>query len=406
VVRLPNLISFLLYAFAIFRVSRTVMTTSSVYFIPASVLFLLNLYLLDFFGLSRGYGLSCALCTLSVSYLITAFRDLKRGDAWIAFFAAMLASYANFTALVFWVAVSMMVWVCFFIRFRRLGKNLVRPTVLLVLFIAGYALLTANPIIKMKGSDMFRDWITTGFFENTAVQMVRDMLYGSPHFNPQDYMLITVFLVTVVFGSVLYGLYKFVRSGFNLDKARESYFVASLVLFITAMVSITQCAILKTPYLTGRTALFFYPLSVIALVATAGFILSHKALIVNGLSSLVLSFLLLFQIADSMKLNSVKEWWFDAHTLEIVSYLDAVRGNRDVSLKTNWLFQPSFAYYKKVGRLPHIKLEDYDKNIDTTTNADFYYILSEDFEMLKKRFEPVLKLENRFWLVKRKQDVE
>jgi len=148
VVRLPNVLSFLLYSYAIFRINKTVLTTSSVWFIPASVLFLLNLYLLDFFGLSRGYGISCALCTLSVSFLISAFRDLKKGDGWIAFFAAMLASYANFTALVFWVAVSAMVWACFFIRFRKLGKNLVRPTILMVLFIAGYALLIANPIIK------------------------------------------------------------------------------------------------------------------------------------------------------------------------------------------------------------------------------------------------------------------
>ena len=39
VVRLPNLHSFLVYAFAVFKINKTVLKTSSIFFIPATILF-------------------------------------------------------------------------------------------------------------------------------------------------------------------------------------------------------------------------------------------------------------------------------------------------------------------------------------------------------------------------------
>ena len=132
VVRLANTLAFLVYGYAVFRTNRTVFTTSSVFFIPASILFLCNPYLLDFFGLSRGYGLACAFSTLSVSFLISGYKDFRPKDIWLAFFLAMAASYANFTVLLFWVALTLFVWFFFFISFRKRGTGLLKPTVLIL----------------------------------------------------------------------------------------------------------------------------------------------------------------------------------------------------------------------------------------------------------------------------------
>ena len=73
ILRLPNILSFLIYGCAVFRINRVVLKEDSYFFIPASLFFMVNTYLLDFFGLCRGYGLSSSLALLSVSFMVSAY---------------------------------------------------------------------------------------------------------------------------------------------------------------------------------------------------------------------------------------------------------------------------------------------------------------------------------------------
>jgi hypothetical protein len=402
VVRLPNLLSFLVYAFAVFRINKTVLKTSSIFFIPASILFICNPYLLDFFGLCRGYAMSCALSTLSVSYMISGFIVLKKKHIWLAFFLAILASYANFTLLVFWVAAIAITWLYFFIQFKTRKINLIQPTILIILFSLAYAALIAVPIIKMQSTNQFQYWESTGFYKGTIVSLVIQSLYDSARFSSKVYHAISIFTIVLVFGNLLYIFVKFFRSKFDLENLQKPVFVASSIILLTAAVSIFQCIILNTPNLSGRTALFFFPLFIITLVTTIGLIPNQRTGILKGIFSFILSFLLLFQIADTMSLKYVKEWWFDENTFEVIDYFNKTKTNQEVSLKTNWLFYPSFSFYKYTGKLPFIDLKDYDKSIDLNTDADYYYIMAEDYKTLEPKFEIAYKINDERWLVKRK----
>ena len=402
VVRIPNLLSFLVYAFAIFRINKIVLKTSSLFFIPASILFIFNPYLLDFFGLCRGYGMSCALCTLSVSYMISGFLTLEKRPIWSAFFLAILASYANFSLLVFWVATTLITWLYFFIQYKRLKKNLMQPVLLIILFSLAYAALIAEPIIKMQNANQFQYWESTGFYTGTIVPLVVKSLYEPAGFSSVIYHAISIFAIVVVLGNLINLFVKFFRSGFRLDNLQKPVFVASSILLLAAVVSILQCRILNTPNLSGRTALFFFPLFIIALVTTIGLIPEQKARILKSIFSFALSFLLLFQLAGTMSLNYVKEWWFDENTFEVIDYFNKTMPDQKVSLKTNWLFHPSFNFYKYTGKLPLIDLKAYDKSIDLNTDADYYYIKSEDFNTLEPKFELAFKINDERWLVKRK----
>ena len=66
-VRLPNLLSFLLFAWAVYRIA-CLLNPRSFWLPVTAVLFFANPYLLDFFGLSRGYGLSVALEMTAISF--------------------------------------------------------------------------------------------------------------------------------------------------------------------------------------------------------------------------------------------------------------------------------------------------------------------------------------------------
>jgi hypothetical protein len=403
VVRLPNLLSFLVYVFAVFRINKTVLKTSSIFFIPASILFICNLYLLDFFGLCRGYAMACALSTLSVSYMISGFITLEKRHIWLAFFLAILSSYANFTLLVYWVAAIAMTWLYFIIQFKTRKINLIQPTILIILFSLAYAALIAFPIIKMQATHQFWYGESTGFYNGTIISLVIQSLYDSTGFSSIVYHTISIFTILLVFGNLLYIFVKFFRSNFDLENFKKPVFVASSIILLTAAVSIFQCIILNTPNLTGRTALFFFPLFIITLVTTIGLIPSQKAGILKGIFSFTLSFILLFQIADKMSLKSVKEWSYDANTFEVIDYINKTKTNQKVSLKTSWLFFPSFFFYKYTGQLSFIDLKTYDKSIDINTDADYYYIMSEDYKTLASKFEISYKINDERWLLMKRK---
>jgi hypothetical protein len=193
--RLPNLLSFLLYACAIFRINKTVLKSDSIFFIPAAILFIANPYLLDFFGLCMGYGLSYALCTLSVSYLISGYSALNKKHIWTALALSILASYANFTLLVFWCATAIVVWFYFFAQYKSKQGQLRKPTLIIFISSILYAALIAVPLIKMNSTNEFQYWTSAGFYSETILPLIIHSLYGShrwlfTHFNPVAFIVI------------------------------------------------------------------------------------------------------------------------------------------------------------------------------------------------------------------------
>lgn len=197
----------------------------------------------------------------------------------------------------------------------------------------------------------------------------------------------------------------FFRSGFSLEYFQKPVFVATGIILLSASVNIFQCKILNTPNLTGRTALFFFPLFIITLITTIGLIPSQKPGILKGIFSLVLSFLLLFQIVDKTSLKYVKEWSFDANTFEVLDFIKKTKTNQIVSLKTHWYFFPSFYFYKYTGKLPFLDLKSYDKSVDINTDADYYYTMSSDCNMLASKFQIAYKINDERWLMVNRKPV-
>ena len=402
VVRLPNLLSFLVYTFAVLRINKSILTTSSVFFLPASILFICNPYLLDFFCLSRGYGISVAFCALSVSFTITGFLNSKRRDIWLAYFLSLLAAYANFTLLVFCSAVVLLTGLYFIVHFYQQKGKMVKYLVLLIVITLAYAALISVPVMKMQSTDQFIYWKQSGFYNGTIVPLVIQSLYSKEGYPMVIYHAISVFTIVIVAGNIIYLLIRFLRPGSKLDVVKKPVFTASLVILTTALISIIQCIILQTPNLTGRTALFFYPLFIVALVATIGLIPNQKPGKINGFISLMISVLFIVQIAGKTSLNSVREWWFNSGTFEIIDYFEKTNPGQTVTLQTNWLFYPSFLFYKVTDKLPLIELMDPQNTTNTGTKAEYFYALPEDLLVLDSKFEIVYNLDNDTYLLRRK----
>jgi len=403
VVRTPNVLSFLLYAFAIFRINKIVLKKDSLFFIPAAILFIANPYLLDFFGLCRGYGISCALCTLSISYLISGYKYLNNKNIWLAFGLSILASYANFTLLVFWVATTMLTWFYFVGLFRIKREQLLKPTLIIFISSILYLLLIATPIYKMQSSDQFQYWNSPGFYSATILSLVDLALYGTRRGFHGITDTIAILSIIILIINCIYIFIKGKKSKFEIQNICRPVFIATTIIILTAGINYLQCKILNTPNLTGRTALFFYPMFIIAFVTTLGLFEKLKIKTLKIALSVFITAICLLHLADTMSLKSVREWWYDENTFKVLNYLKTTNKDKTVSMQTNWLFNPSFYFYKYTGKAPWLDLKYYDKNIELNTDAEYYYVMEEDFITLAPKFEPVLKFDNGCWLLKKRQ---
>jgi hypothetical protein len=401
VIRLPNLLSFLVYGTAIFRINKIVFKDDSIFFIPATLFFISNPYLLDFFGLSRGYGISCAVATLSLSYLIYGYYYTKDKLVWIAYGLSFLAPYANFTLLVFWSATSIMVWFYFVAKAGRKPAQIIKPTLIIVVVTLLFLALVANPISKMLSTNEFKYWSSKGFYWDTLYPLIEYSRNGSHMIlDGRSHLVAFLIFLTLTF-NLGYIFIRFRKSDFKITDLNHPVFVTTFVLLTTAFVNIVQYKILHTPNLHGRTALFFYPLFIASFVSFLGLITASRAKWAQYFFAVCFSFICIFHIADRYKLDWVRDWWHDVDTLKVISYLEKQHTNTPISLKTTWFCYNSFYYYVYIGKTPWLDLKGYDKYIDINTDAEYYYLFTDDVKLLEPKFEIIGQYGDRSLLKRR-----
>lgn len=402
IIRLPNLLSFLLYGFGIFRINRAVLKEDSIYFLPAALLFVTNPYLLDFFGLCRGYGMSCALVTLASSYLITAFKDSRTRHAWMALLLSILASYANFTLLVFWVSATLMIWLFFILSAKGSMKRIIKPTVVIALVTVSYLALIANPIIRMNSTDEFQFWSAKGFYQDTIIPLIEYSRSGS-HLIPGSHIIAAMAFIIIV-TNLIYIAVHFYRSLYDPFYLRHPVFVTTAALLITVFINLLQCWLLKTPNLHGRTALFFYPLFIIVVVSFLGTLPTMRYSMIQRAIAVGLAFICIFHVIDRFKLNWVRDNWQSVNTFEVLEYLKNNHTKEPVTLVAYSYLYHSFNYYVFTGKVSWLRLEDYNERLDIHTKAEYYYIFRDDIQVLEPFFKPVKEFGNNRVLMKREKE--
>lgn len=397
-VRLPNLLFFIIYCLGVFRLLRTILGMNSALFLISILFFFANAYLLDFFSLCRGYGISIALVTLSLSYLLTGYIQKKKGHIWLAFFYAILASYANFTALVYWASLTFFCLVYFLLEEN--ARHRLKLLSLMLLTSMAYLILIFVPIKKMTSTNQFQYWSSNGFYEDTIFSLVEHWRYNVDL--PLGLSAKT-FSVAII---VLVGLIMFIvfRKLF-LSNNRKSTLacplvLSSLVLMFTALVSILQTWILATPSLNGRTALFFYPLFATFLVSVLSLTSARLRVNVQVVISTIASFIFCLHFYMAYNPNNVREWWYDESTFEVLEAIkDLHPEDEKISLQVNWHFHRSFFFYKDTDQLPWLELLPYNKEIDPDSKAQYYYVMEGDVEQLQGRFKRIKKLGWDRWLL-------
>lgn len=390
ILRLPNVLSFILYSIGIYRILITILKRTSLFFIPGVILFIMNPYLLDFFGLCRGYGMSVGFMLLSLSYLITSFKLSNVKHIWLAFIFASLASYANFTLLIYWVTVCFFI-LCFFIIERKHSKVFsLKSFLFLILSAISFLALIITPILKMNSNNEFRFWTSHGFIEETIKSTTHNALYSSRIFLTTNF--ITYFVIILSAIHLLLLIFRLSKSKEKIKELRKSEYITVLVLGLVILINIVQCALLKTPNLNGRTALFYYPLFITMLITMHVHFKSIHQKWFKFSMAIILSFFGIHHLFHTATPNKVREWSYDAHTIDAIKEISEHSSNQPVTISTYWLYNPSFHFYTYTQ--PSLTLMPYSKEIDPNSNANYLYINDSLMYLLDSKFIPIKRFED------------
>lgn len=370
VCRFPNFLGGIMYwIFGLFILNK--ISRGFQYWVLIGVIFLIsNPYVVEFFGLARGYGLSVAWMLVSIFCLISG----SKYRYYASLIAGGIAVYTNLTLLNFFIPLFILIFV---LQFLQKDHSRISGFGILGLIFMIVIASILIPISKMVQTEQFQYWGTLGFYHDTFLPLLRSSVMGKKYFGEasMDIFKWAVILLTalIAFGLV-FDLIKFKKSAIYRVEFQLGYLFLGTIAY-----NYIQNFIFKVPNLNARTALLFYPLFILA--SFSMFIRLQLPVKWKMILILPILGLALWHIKTCYNLHSAYEWWFDGDNKKVMkaiaeTHLD--QGSEKIKLRCDWIFQPSLTYYAKIKFDQLIEPPPYNKAIDTTELADFYYITQED----------------------------
>jgi uncharacterized membrane protein len=382
--RLPSLISHLIYLIFSFKIIRNV---SSPYVALAGFLLLnLNPFFLDYFSLARGYAMAVSFTVLSIYFLFNYLENNNNNNNlfWSLIFA-ILAVLSNFCLLIFYVSLIASVniyWIS--VNGGLKMKTLIKNNIPVLVSLLVTSVILFEPIRKLIKFKEFYDGGNAGFWTDTVGSLIFSSLYGQFYQQAamvyiKYFIILGVFLMIITFLSRSY----FVRWKIFSEKIT----VALLILFLTCIVSVIQHVLLKSLFLINRMALFFIPLFFIPLILVFSEYVRIAKLKLLSLSILYIACgALIFHTLSSLNISYTLMWKYDSDTKKMLSDLNIqVKKNEQAHIKLGaiWLFEPTLNFYrttKKYDWLDEVTWDSY-KN----PGYDYYFLADSCSGFFKAR---------------------
>jgi len=243
--RLPVLLGFVVFGWFSWNVAKEFQGMQLLVFAGL----VLQPYLLDYFVLARGYGLALA---FMMGALLFAYRysqsKVSSHALWALVFAAA-ASYTNFTYLLLYISIGMML---VFFGWRNAGVKRLIPILLTVsVFLV---MLVAYPISRLIEAQELYYGGTVGFYTDT----LKTLGHVASYKLMGGGALAALFALVLLYSGahVLYLIWR--------KKSLSMGVVAASVLVLIALGSVMQHYIIGSKFLIDRTAMVLLPLFVLA----------------------------------------------------------------------------------------------------------------------------------------------
>jgi hypothetical protein len=248
--RLPSLVGLLLFLWGVWRIGTQFPTELTRVLITLALLS--NAYVLDFFGLSRGYGLALGFTGLSLSYLMQASMVKSAGDRsarrqaaaslWLAFGSAL----SNMGFLYFYVAILVVIFWQSWRNHLKINWSWWSSPVLLGIFYVPRVLMARSQNALRFGGDV-------GFIHDTVSSLVRSTFYD---------LAIPTWLIGLL--STALTVLVCLLAYWSHRERIHAAFALSVVTILVAALYITAHEVWDVKYPMERAALYLVPLVILA----------------------------------------------------------------------------------------------------------------------------------------------
>lgn len=352
VMRMPVLITYILYLFFSAKLSGKM--SNKWLSVAAFVVLNVNPYLIDFFTVARGYGLSIGLMMSSLYYLYMFGSERKTKHAVIALIFAGLAVLASFVLLhYFLVLIGLVTILTFYFELNssegrngfilRTLKKLITPFFVAILLFAFVIPITLD--LKAAGALFFGG--ERSFWSDTISTIV-DRCFYEIGYNYWLQRIVKGFIFLVLISSAIYFCLKFFKKQLNANLL----FLGSCLFLITfcCLSTVVQHHLMGTAYLLDRTALFLVVLFSLIFVFFIAELSKQKPVSVYLVHASAVFMLIHFTLCCN--LTYVLEWRYDANTKEMLSDLNEIKtipkGKETVSVGIPLIFDPATNFYREI----------------------------------------------------------
>lgn len=380
--RLPNLISFLILAFGIYRILPHLKNNSSKIILITALL--LSFHWLSFFNTARGYGISMAFLVLSFSLLLDYFKNSKVIFFYGFILAIQLAVSANLTLIIVSGIITLLL-LTFQIINKKISNYLLWPGYILHFFLLKY-------------------WVGFSFFlkENNALYYGEGNSYWEVTFksllellsgisNSAFLVSLTIFVLIITLISLFIGLKKIKE---NLLKMDSLFFFT--VLFIGLIASFYVLHIWKdVNYPEDRTALFFYPVFILMMVFLLEKFRDGKLLL-----AIPLFYILHFTFSINLSNHSMPEYETFPERFYTRLVEEQEKSKEKITIGGHRLTELMFAFmnYNHGG-----KLNPVDHGEEMNPYCDFGIAKKSDYPKYKNDYEIIDEADWDFVLLERKE---
>lgn len=270
VLRLPNVLSFILLSWGVYRHFKHLQTTGGK--ITLITFYLLTFCFLDIFQLCRGYGLSVALMVWGLSHLIDYFQHKKQSDILLFSTGLQLALAANLTLLPACVILLSLVFLFQLTHRSLFYKSSMGLTILNLLLLGFWTKFT----LFYKEAGMLDAGSLTDYWNTTFVSLV-DFVFGSK--TPLVLICCITGTLLLIYALWLY-FFRNRKQPHNLFNPLSVYTSVFLCL-ILGFLLLNKIGNVNFP--EDRTALFFYLFFTLALPFALEYIHTKLSLIAGSI---------------------------------------------------------------------------------------------------------------------------
>ncbi len=344
------------------------------------VLFLIlffNPYILDFYSLCRGYGLSMF---FHFSFLICIWRFKDKQNVlllYLAFALLSLASLSLLTNLILFPIYTIGLWLGF--KSQKISIK-VRNNLILAPLIFGLItlVLVLKPLLYLIGKNELKFGVASIW--DSLKSFTTQTFYYIPK---QDFMWVHDVLTIILLIAITTVLY------FSLKDRKNAFLSLSFILLIIALYILYLGFDIRFP--SERKTTIYIP--ILALIFS-----NHlDRLNINQLRQKlygVVAFCACILLLFSNKLDRTIEWKYDRKTKDYMLLTQETASEKSIVLLAEWWFTPTAEYYVKTLELKNIVLLPYKKSFDLNDNPnmviahtsimlqrDKYHLIESDEEL-------------------------